>query len=98
VDPLQRVEGTRDDRSHARFLVLYFMRAAVMVLCSMFLSAVVLASVVCVDAFPEKPQMRGSFGVVNFVSFVLMYVYDLILGLAITAGIRKRLLGVIERC
>jgi hypothetical protein len=51
-----------------------------------------------VDAFPEKPQMRGSFGVVNFVSFVLMYVYDLILGLAITAGIRKRLLGVIERC
>jgi hypothetical protein len=29
--------------------------------------------------FSEKPQMWGGFGVISLVSFVLMYVYDLVL-------------------
>ena len=62
------------------FLVLYFFRAPVMLLCSVLYLPLFLLASFAGYAFPEKPQMWGSFGVVSFVSFVLMYLYDLILG------------------
>lgn len=62
------------------FLVLYFLRAPVVLLCSVLYLPLFLLALFAWYAFPEKPQMWGSFGVVSFVSFVLMYLYDLILG------------------
>ena len=62
------------------FVVLYFLRAPVMLLCSVLYLPLFLLALFAWYAFPEKPQMWGSFGVVSFVSFMLMYLYDLILG------------------
>lgn len=52
----------------------------VMLLCSMLYFPLFLLALFAWYAFPEKPQMWGSFGVISFVSFLLMYAYDLVLG------------------
>lgn len=62
------------------FLVLYFLRTPVIALCSVFYLPLFLLALFAWYAFPEKPQMWGGFGFVSFVSFALMYLYDLILG------------------
>ena len=61
------------------FLILYFLRAPVMVVCSMLYLPLFLLALFAWYAFPEKPQMWGGFGVISLLSFVLMYVYDLVL-------------------
>ena len=61
------------------FLMLYFLRAPVMVACSMLYLPLFLLALFAWYAFPEKPQMWGGFGVISLLSFVLMYVYDLVL-------------------
>lgn len=62
------------------FLVLYFLRMPVMLLCSMLYFPLFLLALFAWYAIPEKPQMWGSFGVISFVSFLLMYAYDVLLG------------------
>lgn len=61
------------------FLMLYFLRAPVIVLCSMLYLPLFLLALFAWYGFPEKPQMWGSCGVISLVSFMLMYVYDLVL-------------------
>ena len=61
------------------FLVLYFLRTPVMMVCSMLYLPLFLLALFAWYAFPEKPQMWGGFGVISLLSFVLMYVYDLVL-------------------
>lgn len=48
------------------FLVLYFLRAPVVLLCSVLYLPLFLLALFAWYAFPEKPQMWGSFGVVSF--------------------------------
>ena len=61
------------------FVVLYFLRAPVMLLCSVLYLPLFLLALFAWYAFPEKPQMWGGLGVISLVSCVLMYVYDLVL-------------------
>jgi hypothetical protein len=61
------------------FFALYFLRAPVMMLCSMLYLPLFLLALFAWYAFPEKSQMWGGFGIISLLSFVLMYVYDLVL-------------------
>jgi len=54
------------------FLVLYFLRAPIMMVCSMLYLPLFLLALFAWYAFPEKPQMWGGFGVISLLSFVLM--------------------------
>ena len=61
------------------FLVLYWLRAPVILLCSFISTPMLFAFLFSWYAFPEKKQMWIAFGVVSFVSFALIWLYDFVL-------------------
>jgi len=61
------------------FLVLYWLRMPLVLVCSVVTLPMFLLAVFAWYAFPEKPQMFGSFGAVSFTAFVILYGYDLLL-------------------
>lgn len=67
------------------FLVLYWLRTPVTLLCSLLSVPFLLAFLFSLYAFPDKTAMVWGFAIVSFVSFVAGYVYDLVL-LALAPG------------
>lgn len=67
------------------FLVLYWLRTPVTLLCSVLSFPFLLAWLFALYAFPDKTAMVWGFAIVSFVSFVLGYAYDLVL-LALAPG------------
>lgn len=61
------------------FLVLSWLRMPLVLVCSIATLPMFLLAVFAWYAFPEKPQMYGSFGAVSFTAFVIMYGYDVLL-------------------
>lgn len=61
------------------FLVLYWLRTPLVLICSVLTLPMFLLALFAWYAFPQKPQMYGSFGLVSFTAFVIMYGYDFLL-------------------
>lgn len=61
------------------FLVLHWLRAPLVLVCSVLTLPMFLLAFFAWYAFPQKPQMYGSFALVSFTAFVVMYGYDLLL-------------------
>lgn len=61
------------------FLVLYWLHTPLVLICSVLTLPMFLLALFAWYAFPEKPQMYGSFGLVSFTAFVIMYGYDVVL-------------------
>jgi hypothetical protein len=61
------------------FLVMYWLRGLVILLCGAVSVPALLLWLFSLYAFPEKTYMTWGFGVISFGSFVLMWAYDYIL-------------------
>jgi hypothetical protein len=61
------------------FLVLYWLRLPVMLVCNFISIPSLAAFLFSWYAFPDKTPMVVAFGVVSFLAFTLMYIYDLVL-------------------
>ncbi|KWF77599.1 hypothetical protein WL93_26675 [Burkholderia diffusa] len=61
------------------FLVMYWLRMPVVLLCSVIYFPLLLAFGFVWYAFPEKTHMLWGFGVTSFAAFVIMWVYDFVL-------------------
>lgn len=61
------------------FLILYWLRLPVALLCNVISVPTLLAWLFAWYAFPEKTAMVWSFGIVSFAAFAIGWVYDFIL-------------------
>jgi hypothetical protein len=61
------------------FLVLYWLRLPVMLLCQLVSVPMLFAFLFTLYAFPDKTPMVVGFGVVSFVAFAVLWTYDLVL-------------------
>ncbi len=61
------------------FLVMYWLRGPVVLLCSAISTPMLLAFGFAWYAFPEKTAMVWGFGIISFLAFFVMWVYDFIL-------------------
>jgi hypothetical protein len=61
------------------FLIMYWLRGPVTLVCGMICFPMLLAWLFALYAFPDKTHMVWGFGVMSFSTFVLMWVYDLVL-------------------
>ena len=61
------------------FLVLYWLRLPVMLVCNLISIPALAAFFFSWYAFPSKTNMVVAFGVVSFLAFTLMYLYDFVL-------------------
>lgn len=61
------------------FLVLYWLRTPVTLLCNVLAFPFLLAWLFALYAFPDKSAMVWSFAIVSFTAFVAGYCYDLVL-------------------
>lgn len=61
------------------FLVLYWLRLPIMLLCNFISIPSLIAFLFAWYAFPEKSHMVAAFGLVSFAAFVILWTYDFIL-------------------
>jgi hypothetical protein len=61
------------------FLVLYWLRLPVMLVCNLISGPLLLAWLFAWYAFPEKTVMVWSFATMSFAAFAVMWLYDLVL-------------------
>jgi hypothetical protein len=61
------------------FLVLYWLRLPVMLVCNFVSVPMLLAFLFTWYAFPTKTHMVWSFGIVSFLAFTILWLYDLVL-------------------
>lgn len=61
------------------FLVLYWLRLPVMLVCNLISIPALAAFLFSWYAFPSKTNMVVAFGVVSFLAFTLLYLYDFVL-------------------
>jgi hypothetical protein len=61
------------------FLVLYWLRGPVRLLCSLISGPMLVAWLFSLYAFPDKQFMVWGFAIMSFGAFVIMWVYDLLL-------------------
>ncbi len=62
------------------FLVLYWLRFPVMLICNLISIPLLFAWLFALYAFPDKTAMIWGFGLVSLGAFVVTWIYDLILG------------------
>lgn len=63
----------------AVFLVLYWLRGPVVLLCNLIFGPFLVAWLFAWYAFPDRPHMVWGFAAISFVAFVASWVYDFIL-------------------
>ena len=61
------------------FLILYWLRFPVVLLCSVISFPLLLAFGFVWFAFPDKTNMLWGFGIASFSAFVVMWIYDFVL-------------------
>lgn len=61
------------------FLLLYWFRLPVMLVCNLISIPTLLAFLFSWYAFPDKTHMIAAFGVTSFVAFVVLWCYDYVL-------------------
>lgn len=61
------------------FLVLYWLRLPVMVVCNFVSIPALVAFLFAWYAFPERTNMVIAFGVVSFAAFAVLWIYDFVL-------------------
>lgn len=61
------------------FMVMYWLRGPVMLVCELVCFPMLLAWLFALYAFPDFKHMVWGFGIMSFSTFILMWVYDFIL-------------------
>jgi len=61
------------------FLVMYWLRLPVIFLCNLVSVPLLLVWLFAWYAFPDKPHMVWSFGIMSFLAFAIAWLYDFVL-------------------